>query len=240
MEHLDSTGHDSIPAGAEKTRHHRLKLTLLLTMAGFLSGLVSISLMTVPPALLFFGLIFGALVGGCLKSGKVLQREGWAWFAVAAAGAQLLSPYLAGGVQMLLPVPPEQARGGPITPLPLALFVGGLFGAGLIMGTLFWLRRDSGVGRAAGRTIIGALAGGGLGVLGLFSARWLGAGLWYLLHALHINRGIRGPISPRDQLYWGEADFVYSLYLVWQTGMGLVIGLLLWNYRPTPEPKGLH
>jgi hypothetical protein len=195
-----------------------------MLVVGFICGMLTICLAAFQGWVLVAGLLYGALVGAALVRARVLRNEVWAWFTLAAIAAYFLSPVLAGGVQLLIQMNPEQERNLSHAPLPLALAAGGAFGGLVLIGTLSLVRHETKLAAFAARLLVGGVAGGALGVLGWQLSSSLGTALWQLLHAFHLTGSMA---RPQDQLEYGDANFVYSLHVVWETGMAFVMALIV-------------
>jgi hypothetical protein len=167
-----------------------------------------------------------------------LRAEDWAWVTVASGAAYFISLFAAIKFQAALPGPgPVQPVTGQPEAMPSSLFLAGLIGGLLVVGTLLWLQREMGPGRVMIGSLIGALAGGALGVLGGRLASSFGTAVWRVLHAF---RMAGGTYRPDDPLGNGAANFDCSLFVVWQKGMALVIGLVLRQREPisnAEEPR---
>ena len=113
---------------------------------------------------------------------------------------------------------------------PIALFVGGLVGGFLIYaGVIFLSRPEINKGIRARKIIQGALLGGALGITGWVLRSSLGAATWNVLHAFGLTP--TWELSPREWFH-GNYDYrqssrMYSLYIVWQTGVAAVAGIML-------------
>jgi hypothetical protein len=215
------------------------KLLLCLPVAGFLSGALTISLMAVPRSTILYGFIYGALIGALLTKARVLDKEGWAWLTLAAEIAAVVSLYgSAANIFLRLPLWNPTDPRYPKFESPVALLMGGAAGGLLIVGILFWrFWRAQRIGASAAmlKTINGAVCGGALAVVGWALTDALGTPVWHLLNVFHLT-GLS--YEPSGQLNLDQANFVYSLCLIWQTGMALVIALLLWDYEPLAGPTG--
>lgn len=216
------SGRPKLPPRADR------KLMVLLPLVGFASGILTVILMrlrAVPP---FAGMVFGAAIGGWLVWAKALTREGWAWFTLVATGALFFSACAAILAQVVLGhplgIPSDTGRA---ETMPGALFVGGFVGGLLLLGALSLIPSEPRTGTMTLRGVIGALCGGLLGKLGAALTPSLGIWLWNLLHTVHL--------AAVGDLVYGDANFVCSLFVVWQTGIATVIGLMLLRYQGESE-----
>jgi hypothetical protein len=172
--------------------------------------------------------LFSVPLSGGLARAKALTKEGWARFTVAATGTLFLSACAAILAQLILGhpmgIPSETGRA---ETTPAALFVGGCFGGLLLLGTLSLIRREPRVSTIVLRGAVGALCGGLLARLGAALTSSLGSWFANLLDGWHL--------AARGDLLYGNSDFVYAVFTVWQTGMAAVIALMLFRHRSEPE-----
>ncbi len=169
----------------------------------------------------FPGTVFGGIVSGCFALRGYL---GELWkaitFTVASAAAYFFSVWAAVGIS-LHPfglVPPDKI--GEVT--DLALVVGGLTGGFCTIcgvSLLFnssdtWQRR---ILKALCWTPVGAF----LAVVGWTLGPSLGIALWQIIHSMNLT-------SPTETVRnaQGDQSHMFSLWAVWQAGMGLVLGLV--------------
>jgi hypothetical protein len=148
--------------------------------------------------------------------------------------AYVFSYLITFGLQIILPgiVPSsEQWDMGTNEPAaPAALFVGGLVGAFLVFFAVISLCQPGISSRALARKALqGALLGGVLGVAGWALRSSVGVALWYLFHALGFTPWSES--SPREWFHnqndYGQRARMYSLYVVWQSGVAVAVGLML-------------
>jgi hypothetical protein len=189
---------------------------------------------------LFCGAVFGIflalpmVISGILGSGILKSTlKGLGLIAVSTA-AYFFAYMTAMGLQMHFPqIVPEAERwnmGTPEQASPTALFVGGLVGGFLIFASVVFLAGPKlNKGARSQEILRGALLGGALGIAGWALRSSVGAASWNLFHYF----GLTPPweLSPR-QWYngindYGERTRMYSLYIVWQTGIAAAIGIML-------------
>jgi hypothetical protein len=123
-------------------------------------------------------------------------------------------------------------------PSPIALFVGGVLGGFLILSEAVFLPRIETKKRAFKLALLWSLLGGAAAAVGWELGPTLGAALLSLVHALHFDSLTN---LPGDVL--NGADITrssFSLYVVWQTGMAFLLGVLLRRYEPKPRSKELE
>lgn len=206
------------------------QIVTLLT-AGLLSGIVSAAT-EFTSGQLFPGLVFGLLVTGSLALCGRMPR-GWRtlWF-IAVAGITLpISNMLMGVAQLLLPWHESIVRNTTVeSPSPLALFLGGAIGGFLILASALLLFTRERASRALVVAIFWSLIGGVLGIVGWALGPSLGLALWLGLHSLHLTLPGEGL---RNALGW--TSHTYSILIVWQTGIAVLLGFLL-RRRPLGSP----
>lgn len=214
------------------------KLTVLLSLAGFLSGLITICAdYPVGPGLqLFLGIPLGVLVSAGLR---IVRGELNAWtvakFTLVTGIAYPLSGLLAGAFQFwFLPLPPCSV--GPCMGQSLAaIFLGGAIGGFLVIGAGMYLFESTTKWRALSVAFLCSPIGGALGVFGWALASSLGVALWSFVHALYLT-------APTETIQnaAGETSHVIALTVVWQTGMAFVLGVLLWRYEAKLRSRELE
>jgi len=212
-------------------------MIVLLVLTGLVSGLLT-SIFTLPngtEAGFMSGMIFAVLLTACLAIWGIVPSVWKAWgIILVVTAAYAVALYTAVGIQMRYPqiVPTaEQWDMGTNEPAsPIALFLGGLVGGFLVLGAVaFFCRPGISRGTLARTALLGALLGGVLGVAGWALRSSVGAAVWHLFHAFHLTPSWER--SPRTQFH-DEYDYtnssrMYSLYVVWQTGVALAAGILL-------------
>jgi len=175
--------------------------------------------------------IFGLLVAICFWLFGFM-RSGWSMMIftaesivaciaglVATAVAEIVSEFGTGVVYSLLD------RSRPPEPLVYsgALFVGGLVGAFVMLMVLFHIVAPEARPRGhAAAAFFWSLAGGALAVVGWKLGPSLGMALWSGAHA----RGLTPPAETALNAA-GQPSHELALYLIWQTGIALVLGLAL-------------
>jgi hypothetical protein len=201
---------------------------LLLGLAGFFSALLTVCAPPLPEVIRYLlpGTLFGVSLSLCLWSRKILRSFWKTLIIVAASSIALFCSVLAGAgmeyFSLWAPVP-DPAKG--FSQLSAtALLVGGTLGAFMFLATVLLLVRSA---IPWTRVLFDALGwspvGGVLGMAGWNLGPWLGAVLWTLQNTLGLTRSHD---IFADAIRRGDAG-MNSLMLVWQTGMGLLIGLLL-------------
>lgn len=187
------------------------------------------------------GVIFGVCLVVSLVVTGVLRNPITAVLLVVVSAAAYVAAYLtAFGMQLHHPelvAPTERWDMGTPEPAgPIALFAGGLVGGFLLfLGVDLLCQRVACKPGLVKRVLLGALLGGLLGVVAWALRSSVGVAIWNLMHAFGFVP--RWEIRPQTWFH-GEYDYgqrtrMYSLYLVWQTGIATVIGLML---RHVPIP----
>jgi hypothetical protein len=205
-----------------------LDSVLLLGFAGFFSALLTVCAPPMPQGIrdLLPGTLFGVSLSLCLWGRNMLRSVWKTLIIVAGSSIVLFCSALAGaGIEYFSPWSPIRDPGKGFSELSAAaLFVGGTIGAFLLLTTVLLLVGSRiPLARVLFRALCWSPVGGLLGVVGWNLGPSLGAVLWSLQHTL----GLSGSNDGLDAaLAQGRAG-VDSLLLVWQTGMGLLIGLLL-------------
>lgn len=204
------------------------KFLALLPLAGLASGVLTSILLGSPRVAPFAGIIFGGLVGGWLSRAKALRNEEWALLTVIAGADFFLSvcAVVFAGVALGYPfgVRSEMGRAEPVA---AATFFGALLGGLVLIATLHLIRREAGGRPVLLKAVVGAVCGGALELLGAALAPSLGNAFAGAVEWAHFA-------TERNSLY-GNPNFVYSVLLVWQTGMALVLGLTLLRHDPRTQ-----
>lgn len=220
-------------------------LLIVLLCAGLLSGLVTTRLLY--PALqsaielLLLSTIFGFFLAACFGIFGVMRDiRGMAIF----IGGSILAYSLAVATGSISGVLSQFGsavfysmlnRSRPLEPLVYSadLFVGGFVGAFVILMVLFHVvvsevqRR-----RRAATAAYWSLAGGALAVIGWKLGPSLGMALWSGLHARGVTPSTETALNAA-----GQPSHELSLYLVWQTGMALILGLALQTFAASRQAK---
>lgn len=220
-----------------------LRPVLYLTLAGLLSSLLilwSPRLFVGVLGMFGIGVTFGVVLAVCfcLCFGV---RSPWklAGFVITSAAAYPLSLFSLGPGPLAylmfplthLALSVARVLGSGHTPQgqldPAFPFGPGFVGAFLVLAAgLFAISsRNQSSKRLLLKALIGALVGGVLGVVGYVLGPSLGLVLWKLMRA---PGGPMSSAASQNALARGDTDF-YSLYVVWQTGVALLLGLLWWH-----------
>jgi hypothetical protein len=186
------------------------------------------------------GVVFGIFlatplaISGILGSRILDSTLKWLGLIAVSSAAYYLAYMAAVGLQMNFPqIVPETERWdmGTAEPAsPTALFVGGLVGGFLIFVSVVFLAGPRlNKGARSQEIIRGALLGGALGIAGWALRSSIGVAAWNLFHSF----GLTPPweLSPTHWYHgindYGERTRMYSLYIVWQTGIAAATGIML-------------
>lgn len=204
----------------------------LLTSAGFLSGLLTIAVSYTHdrfPAQFLLGAPFGVLISGCLV-GLGILCDSWRVIRLilVATVAYFVSFFAAFFFQgIVLTNILKYSEQGTIS--SFALFVGGIVGAFLLIGEVVFLPRIQPKPRALKLALLWSLLGGALAAGGAALGPSLGAFLLRFVHSLGLASLTNSPFDVTEGAE--QTRLLFSLYLVWQSGMGFVLGLLLDCYE---------
>jgi hypothetical protein len=199
-------------ARPERPGDARLMTSLLLACAALVSATITVCFVWFGLDLLIVGGTFGALIALSLRRAHIFDSQQTGWFIVMTALAYALAAAL---VLKLAPLfsSPKAGRDAPII-----YIAAGALGGLLVIGGAAWLaHRSSGSGSVSlvSRAVLGAFWGGLLA-----GAGWtLGPSLGSLASTIP-NSLFNFLANPQEQ------DWL-SLFIVWQTGMGFVLGLML-------------
>lgn len=223
------------------------KLVVFLALSGISSGLVTCAFM--PPgedvAGLYCGVVFGLLLAGPLVISRILDSLLRALGLIAVSTAAYFFAYsIAFWVQLDFPqIVPSAERWSMSTyepASPIALFIGGLVGGLLIFaGLVFLSRSEIRKGTRARKILQGALIGAILAVVAWALRSSVGTAAWHLFHVF----GLTPPweLSPMawfgGKHDYGERTRMYSLYIVWQTGIAAAVGIMFRNASNRKEEK---
>ena len=214
-------------------------LLICLPLAGLVSGIVCTAIVPFRVSGFLYGLIFAALIGGCLRKARLFSNQAWAWFALASEAATCVSAYGGGIAVMLLSIPFRRWLATPYPDLdsPVVFFAGGAIGAAVILAGVIWpVSRALGCQLSTAPKIIGGvICGGVLGALGWLLMDPLGTPVWRLLNLITLGEVL--PYPSGSGLFGPTNLIYYSTFIVWQTGMGLVLALLLGGRKRTSLRK---
>jgi hypothetical protein len=229
----------------------RFRSVVYLTLAGLLSSLLTVwSLRSLGIYDMFgVGMIFGIVLACCFclcfgvrspwKLGGFVITSVVAYpvalFSIGPAPFGFLAlPFTYPAVFIVKALGLSHARQGQI--YPATLFGPGVVGAVLVLAAgLFAISsQKQSSARIMLKAFIGALVAGVLGAVGYASGQSLGLILWKVIHAPG------GPVSYntyQTALASGDPNF-YSMYVMWQMGVALVLGLLWWHGEAAVEVSG--
>jgi hypothetical protein len=214
----------------------KLSSSGILAWAGLAAGLLAGLLTIVVPSIVwrlgspfYTGALFGIFVGDIF--GAVISVYFWIFlhrrsvaksieFTLASAFAYIVATYITMFSSEYIGFSSNtSANAGSSEAAPLAaFFVGGASGAFIVLlAALLLFSSSFNPWRVVSRALLWSISGGVLGVLGWASGPFL---VQIVLSALGQRAALA---SPRDV----DTGHYYSLFLVWQAGMGLVLGFLL-------------
>jgi len=216
-----------------------LPLALLTACAGFISALIAIcldypigryaALLNKRWAFGFIflpGAMFGLMVSSCLALRGYLRNF---WKAIVITTVFGLSYYLSIWIAVAVELySPFGGAGDHDTSVSTpALFAGGLAGAFLVVSVISVLLNPRiPWHRHVLKDMCWSPVGGILGLLGWTLGPSLGMAIWLVVQPL----GITAP-TETFQNARGETSHIYSLWIVWQTGIGILLGLILHDNR---------
>jgi hypothetical protein len=208
-----------------------------MPLAGLLSGLITAGLvypagrlgMSVP------GGVFGVAMAITLSVCRVPLRPWRAiLLAVAAAVAYYLSWCTAAIVE--LGFSGGNSMGQPFDVSPVTMFVGGAVGGFVVLVVILRLVGPKvAIRTLAEKAVIGSLVAGSLGVIGWSLGPSLGMAIWSVLHGMSLTF----PTETFQNALEGQTSHGYSLFVVWQTGMALMLAVMLQRYKPQ-SPEGVQ
>lgn len=210
------------------------RLVYVLLLAGLFSSVVSIALYSIGPySWLFPGFLFGLFASGGLALTKALTgTRRAAWLMAITTLTYPLAILVSGGIQLLL------WRTSSVDDRPdlsgITLFAGGLVGAFVVIG-MTQLLAPSQVDKRSilVKSFWYSLLGGILGVVGWYLGSSLGMSLWTVAHDLHLTARDEGWLNALH----GDTSHQFSLWVVWQTGMGTILGTALRRSVDSKEIK---
>lgn len=224
----------------ERMATHNFVVLLLLPPAGVLSGFITAAL--VYPAGRFGGDVLGAVFGAFLAVALTIAGElRGIWkipvLLVVAAGAYFSSIMVAGVVNLGLQSENSTMMGQPPTVSSIALFAGGFVGGFIVLGVFsIVVHPELDIRAVAKRAIAWSLVGGVLGIIGWALGPSLGVAVWSTAH----NLGLTAPTESLQNAL-GEPSHRDSLFVIWQTGMAIVLAIVLWsNGAKSQEAASKH
>jgi hypothetical protein len=194
---------------------------LPLTAAGFISAAFTITTQLLEKQTEFTS--FGGPIFGLMVAAYFVLWEGsgigWREAAfVLASTVAYFAAFLSGTAVGLV-------SGGAETPLP-AIMAGGCVGAFIVLLASIWLFVPEKFGSSLVKATLWSFAGSGLGALGWQSGSAVAQLRFKMLQRIDLI-----PLTGGYYLPATKQDNYFSLFVVWQTGMVLLIALLLWYKR---------
>ena len=197
-------------------------LIVVFGVAGFVSALLVISA-RLTNILGYFvpGALLGAALSACLWFCGAIRPLWKLLFITAVSAISLpISGLIGAYLEYFSPFPLHTVGTGFANVSNTSLFAGGAVGAFLLLTAVFTAGSEEPMAKVLFRALCWSLAGGVLAVVGWHLGPWLGAALWYDV----------SPTLPNDTLETAALQGrtgIDSLLLVWQTGMGFVLGIAL-------------
>lgn len=165
-------------------------------------------------------LSFGLIISGCLILFRSVSSVRQIFFVIGASIAAYAFALLAAGFTELT-LPASWSIGDKHS--PIALFVGGFIGALVITsGTLAQAQVRTRLRDSTLNITFCSVVGGVLGVIGWALGPSLGMALWHAVHALGLTAPTETALNAA-----GDTSHALSMCLLWQAGMGLVLGIAL-------------
>ena len=207
----------------------RFRPILWIAAAGLLSAMFGICLM--PFTFYAAGAWFGAATGICLKKFRMLDNRQTNSFVIVCIVAYIVSFILA--LALSGAFPPIFYTPNPDRETSLVFAEAGALGGFLVLGAALWLVRPrrSGIDVLIGG-FCGAVSGGALAAAG----RNLGPSLGIAVVKIFALTPWLPAISSSNSEYQNY----YAIFVIWQTGMALLLGLILSFLPPSnevPTPK---
>lgn len=199
-----------------------LKAIVLLGLAGLLSAAVTIAFFEITQFVA--GALLGALAAICLQKLRILNDRQAGWLVAVSTIAYSLSFVLVFWLEAGAPTPlvygPNPDRGSPV-----ALLLGGALGALVLVGGTLWLVRWK---LSSDAISAWAVCGAGLGAFMAFVGWSLGPSLGNAVMDLLYATPLPTSNAPEYQTW-------YALFIVWETALGLFLGLILGRHQDAPR-----
>jgi hypothetical protein len=224
--HMEAPDHSALrPLESRPSRQTIAKLTL----AGFVSAVITILVQALIGISLLQGFIFGVAIAFCLFRLKLISSiKKQAAFVVICGAAFPVSIWMAITHSSWFPVF-SSAWNGQGNPPKNAFFAGGVTGGAIVLAAfLLIVVKVKSYSTPALILAAGSFASGLLGVTGWMWNQWMDTNLNRALNAIHM--------APKGIQH--QPEFA-SIYLTWQTGMSLLLGIVWW-YVKRMEPTDSH
>jgi hypothetical protein len=212
-------------------------LAMVLLLAGLLSGLTTAGLAYPCRQVGVYGIgsVFGAIMGIALAKTKMLQGS---WKAVLlivpAAAAYCLSFATTGVAEFCLALAKFPGTQSPApTVSSVALFAGGMVGGFIVLAVFSMLVHypDVAIETLAVKSLSWSPLGGFLGVIGWELGPLLGMVVWSGVHSV----GLTDPTETYQNALLSDKCHLFSLWVIWQTGMALVLAIMLQRASPRKD-----
>lgn len=199
----------------------RFKAGLSVAVAGLASSIFGLCVISV--TLLVAGVWFGAATAIVLKRCRIFSSQQAGRFVVVSILAYLVSFALT--LKLASVFPGNISRPNSDHQALTVIVAAGALGGFLLIGGALWLLRPP---LGGGATAIGALSGSAWGAALAGAGSVLGPSLGAIASALP------------GLLLWKVPEYQdwYSIFIVWQTGMGLMLGLILGGPQGPARARG--
>jgi hypothetical protein len=168
------------------------------------------------------GVIFGVAVALCCRMAQATKPMAMIAIAAVSTFAYALAFFVVGAIAL------APARVGTPDRNSLAsgtaMFVAGTIGA-LVLFCAIPLMTTIKARNVIPVAMRWSFAGGVLGITGRLLAPIIGMSVWFVTHVLHLTPPGE---TARNALY-SQSTQLFSIWFVWQTGIGALLGFILWR-----------
>lgn len=209
----------------------------IFSALGLLSGLMTCVIANSFGALGGFitGGVFGVCIGIALAANQMIKVWEVLVLPVPAAALYWLSVGVGGLIEYILAVANLSVTEYASVSL-ISVFGAGVFGGGLFLSGISCLIHPTPpLTRVIGKSLPWSLLSGSLGVIGWILGPSLGMLVWGWLHAL----GLTASMETFQNALYSQTSHQFSTFVVWQTGMALVLGVVLERLGAESEGSGL-
>jgi hypothetical protein len=209
----------------------RVELAILFSPIGFLSGLITCCLNyplgklgnRLPPGLglisiPLMGAVFGLFMAVALRLSGMLRSYWKASLLPLATAVAFYGSYVVAGV-LAMGLSAGTTMGQAPSVSPVAMFAGGVVGGFIVLSAISIIVRHN---RSIG-ILVGSLMAGVLGEFGWVLGPSLGMIIWSGIHDL----GLTPTTETFQNALLSTTSHGLSLFVVWQTGMALVLAMTL-------------
>jgi hypothetical protein len=204
---------------------------VLLPLAGLLSALLSAGLGNSIGVLA--GGVFGAVMGIALVMTKMLEGAWKVTLLIVQIAIAYLFAYIAAILIQGFFINQILGVGAPSKTSPVAVFAGGVVGGFIVLAVFSTMAcyPEVGIQTLIVKSLAWSPVAGVLAVVGWLLGSTLGMAVWYVFWTIGLTGRERS--SP-----YGDTSQLFSLFVIWQTGMGVVLSRMLESsYKPLTEPS---